>query len=478
MPDHFRPLELLTLGVYLVALLGIGLRSARQVKTSIDYTLAGRNVSWVIVLATTAATMVGGAMSVGFVSRVYEVGIAAAVVTIGAYISLILTGLFIAPKLRGLDLITVGDYFDLKYGKLARMLAAVLTIVTMCVIVVAQMVAMGTVTNTVLGVDYRIALAVGAAVTIFYSTLGGLRAVIQTDVLQFVILVGGFGAAAAIFLGEHGGLQLLAERVGAAHFELTGTWSMTRVVTFLFAVFLGESLAAPFVVRCLISKDPQGAKWGVAGAGVLLLLFLPMVTLVLGTAALADPGVNKAVLEAGGNAQIAFPTLMRTSFHPIFAGVMIAAIIAAVMSSADSCISCLATAVMEDVYRELKPQATDRQLLRVAKWTTFFAGVGAATCAFFFRDIVDLIEFSYDFWGASMVVPFLVGTFFYRRQLIYATVAAMAVGLAASICWRFTFGMPWDISPALFGFTMGGVTVLITYPLTRNLPLGRLFTPR
>ena len=100
MPDHFRPLELLTLGVYLVALLGIGLRSARQVKTSIDYTLAGRNVSWVIVLATTAATMVGGAMSVGFVSRVCEVGIAAAVVTIGAYISLILTGLFIAPKLR------------------------------------------------------------------------------------------------------------------------------------------------------------------------------------------------------------------------------------------------------------------------------------------------------------------------------------------------------------------------------------------
>ena len=272
MLDDFRPLELITLAVYLLALLWIGLRSARQVKTSIDYVLAGRQVPGLIVLATTAATMVGGAMSVGFVSRVYEIGIAGAFVTIGAYLSLICTGLWIAPKLRGLNLITVGDYFDLKFGKFARFIAVVLCINTMGAAVLAQMVAMGTIANTVLGLQYEYAVLIGAAVTIFYSTAGGLSAVIKTDVLQFVILVGGFGIAAVILCMDGDGFSAMAERVGSEHFELTSKWSGTRVVTFMCAVFLGESLAVPFVTRCFISKNPAGARWGVAGAGF---LFLP-----------------------------------------------------------------------------------------------------------------------------------------------------------------------------------------------------------
>ena len=97
-----RLLELSMLAAYLVLLLWIGLRSARRIRTSDDYTLAGRSVGWVIVLATTAATMIGGGASVGMVSQVFEVGIAAALVTCAWHLQLIFTGLFVAPKLRGL----------------------------------------------------------------------------------------------------------------------------------------------------------------------------------------------------------------------------------------------------------------------------------------------------------------------------------------------------------------------------------------
>jgi SSS family solute:Na+ symporter len=476
MLDNSLLLELVALGVYLVALLGIGITAARQVRTSVDFTLAGRDVHWLALLATTAATMVGGGMSIGFIALVYNIGIAGVFGTLGAYIGLIITGLWIAPKLRGLDLITVGDYFELKFGKLARLVAVAITINSMFACVVAQMVAMATITNTLIGVDYKVALVIGAAVTVFYATVGGLQAVIKTDILQFVILVGGFGIAAVMLVWQHGGMATMAQHVETGHFELTSEWSMTRVVTFSFTVLLGEMLAAPYVTRCFISKDAQGARWGIAGAGIFLLLFLPVTTLVLATAALADPSVNQAVLEAGGDAQVAFPTLMRT-FHPIFSGVMIAAIVAAVMSSADSCLSSLATVAMEDVYRQLKPDANDHQLLRVARWTTFYAGVGAAVCAYYFRDIIQIIEFIYDFWGATIVLPFLVGIFFYSRQWIYATVSAMLVALTATICWRFVLDIPGDFSPALFGFVVAVVTLLITFPLTRHLPLGGMFTP-
>ncbi len=123
MPVSVHSIELLMLAAYLVVLLGIGLRSARQVRTSMDYALAGRDVPWVVVLATTAATMIGGGASVGMVSRVYELGIAAALVTSAWHLRLIFTGLFVVPRLRRWNLITVGDYFELKFGPLARELA-------------------------------------------------------------------------------------------------------------------------------------------------------------------------------------------------------------------------------------------------------------------------------------------------------------------------------------------------------------------
>jgi SSS family solute:Na+ symporter len=122
------------------------------------------------VLATTAATMIGGGASVGMVSRVCEIGIAAAVVTCAWHLQLIFTGLFVAPKLRDLNLITVGDYFHMRFGPLARELAVVNCVIFLVGALAAQMAAIGLVTNSILGVPYSTALLIGATVTIFYSS--------------------------------------------------------------------------------------------------------------------------------------------------------------------------------------------------------------------------------------------------------------------------------------------------------------------
>ena len=173
-----RIYEFGALFAYLAVLLWIGLRSARKVHSWVDYTLAGRNIPWVVVLATTAATMIGGGASVGMTSRVYEVGIAAAFITSGWHLQLIFTGLWVAPKLRKLNLVTVGDYFELKFGKFARLLAVINSVIFLLAATTAQLAAMATVTNSILGVPYWLALLIGASVTIFYSTVGGIRAVV------------------------------------------------------------------------------------------------------------------------------------------------------------------------------------------------------------------------------------------------------------------------------------------------------------
>ena len=494
-----RAIEYTMLAVYLTVLLWIGIRSARKVKSSSDYTLAGRDVPWIVVLATTAATMIGGGASVGFVSKVCQVGIAAAVVTCAWHLQLIFTGLFVAPKLRGLNLITVGDYFHLKFGPLARELAVVNCLVFLVGALAAQMAAIGLVTNTILGVPYGTALLIGATVTIFYSTAGGIRAVVSTDVVQFVILVFGIGVASALLLSQYGGFEAMQTQASAGQFHITSRWSRTKLFSLFFAFLLGETFVPPFIVRCFIAKDGQHAKWGVAGAGVFLLLFLPIATVILGTSAQINPEVQAAIqnekqqllsmaVESGQSLteedalqqayQVTFPTLVRVTFHPVFAGVMIAAIIAAVMSSADSCLSSLATVVMEDTYRRhLNPQATDHQLLRVAQGTTLFLGAAGAVCAWFFSNVADILVFVYDFWAPTMVLPFFVAVFWYHPSRIYAVVASMISGAVGAVVWRFVLESPGDIGPALFGFVAAMFVFFVTLPMTAHLPHHCMFQP-
>lgn len=495
--DHI--IEYTMLAAYLVILLGIGIRSARKVKTSSDYTLAGRDVPWIVVLATTAATMIGGGASVGFVSKVCQVGIAAAVVTCAWHLQLMFTGFFVAPRLRGLNLITVGDYFHLKFGPLARELAVVNCVVFLVGALAAQMAAIGLVTNTVLGVPYGTALLIGATVTIFYSTVGGIRAVVTTDVVQFVILVFGIGVASAILLSQSRGFETMQSAAQDGQFHITSHWSGMKLFSLFFAFLLGETFIPPFIVRCFIAKDSQHAKWGVTGAGIFLIVFLPVATFILGTSAQINPDVQMAIenqkqqlLEGAAQSgqslaeedalaqayQVTFPTLVRVTFHPIFAGVMIAAIIAAVMSSADSCLSSLATVVMEDAYRRhINPMASDRQLLGVAKGTTLILGAAGAVCAWFFSNVADILVFVYDFWAPTMVLPFLVAVFWYKPTRIHAVVASMIAGAVGAVVWRFVLKSPGDIGPALFGFVAAVLVFLVAAPITRRWIHGPLFRP-
>ena len=154
--DTNRLSEYAALLAYLIALMWIGIRSAREVRTSVDFTLAGRQIPWVVVLATTAATMVGGGASVGSVANVYRFGIAAAFVTSAWGLQLIFTGFFLAPKLRRLNLVTVGDYFELRFGELARRLAVLNCLIFLVGALVAQMVAIGSIIEAVLETRYYI----------------------------------------------------------------------------------------------------------------------------------------------------------------------------------------------------------------------------------------------------------------------------------------------------------------------------------
>jgi len=478
-PDQL--MEFGALGAYLILLVWIGMQSSRGIQNTLDYTVAGRDVAWIVVLATTAATMVGGGASIGSVSGVYQHGLVFALVTCAWHMQLIVTGLWIAPRLRQLNLLTVAEFFGKRFGEPARLLAIVSCLIFLVGALVAQMVAMGTITETILGIDYHLAVVAGAAIVIFYSTVGGIRAVVKTDVLQFVVLVSGIGAASIYLLAKNGGFAAILQVTGEAPFQFTtDEWPAMRLITLFFGFFLGEMLVPSYAVRCFIARDVQSARWGVAGSGILLLCFLPVAIFIMGISAQVDPDVQQAVLASGNaDSQIVFPTLMRETFPAAISGIMIAALIAAVMSSGDSCLSCISTIMMEDLYRKfVDRQASDGRLLRVAKVATLVAGAIAAACSLVYRDIVEILEFVYDFWAPTMIAPFLVGLFLYRKNQSYAATLCMLSGFISVGIWRFWLGTPGDFSPALFGFLVSIIVFPIALLLTHNLPNSKMFQPQ
>jgi SSS family solute:Na+ symporter len=155
------------------------------------------------------------------------------------------------------------------------------------------------------------------------------------------------------------------------------------------------------------------------------------------------------------------------------------------MSSGDSCLASLSAIVMEDIYkRHIEPEAEDRRLLRVAQGATLVTGTAAAVCALAMPNISDLLVFVYDFWTPAMIVPFMVGLFWYHESRIIAAVLSMVLGMISTAVWRFGVfprldpSSPWRIQAAMFGLMVALVTFFVLLPLTKSMTRGRMFQPR
>ncbi len=134
--------------------------------------------------------------------------------------------------------------------------------------------------------------------------------------------------------------------------------------------------------------------------------------------------------------------------------------------------------IMEDLYRRyINPDANARVLLRVAKASTLLSGIGAAVCAYFFSDIAEVLVFAYDFWAPTMVLPFLIGLFWYKETRVYAVSASMVAGMFATVVWRFVIGPLWDLGPALVGFIVAALVFFVALPITSRRPRSALFQP-
>ena len=445
--------------LYFAFILFKGLRTGRRVRNQEDFLLAGRSVPWPLLLATMAATIVGGGFSIGAVGQTYELGVAMLLISAGGYLQLIFSGLFIAPAFRRSGVYTVAGYFGFRFNRHARLVAFLLSLLFSIGVLGAQMVAFGKIITAMIPeVPYTTAVIIGAALVILYSTVGGLMAVIRTDVYQFIFLVLGFGLTVLLTLPEID--QSAVAAIPSEFFSPEAGKGWLWLVSMFFAFLLGETFAPGYATRFCVGKDVRDTKRGIVGAGVFLLLFFPVVIYFIGTFARANlPGIDP---------EMALPATVIALNNPIVAGLIVAALMSAVMSSADSILNSATAIITKDFWEEyvLPRRPESKSGLRVARLGSLLLGIGGLILAIARPDVIDLLLLTYSLWAPGIIVPVVLGAMSQGRSpaLNRRIVLTMILSIIGTIGFMYS---PWSqtIQPGVAGVALS----ILLYGLLRSI---------
>jgi len=430
--------------IYLSAVLLVGILAGRKITGLKEYAVAGKSFGAMVIFATLSASFIGGGFSMGNAEKVFLIGIANIVALWGFSLKEVLVALFIAPRMKHYpDAISVGDIMEPHYGKGARIFSGLFGVVLCAGILGAQVGAMGYIFNLFLGIDRTSGILIGCGIVIAYATIGGMRSVIWTDVMQFIVL--SVGIPLTLFYGIQfaGGWESMIQRIPPTHLQLPSSpGAITALVSLFLTFVLGETLVPPYVQRLLIGRTDQDVVKGTLFSGLFSIPFFA-VTGLIGIVALSlDPGINP---------NLALPFVVQASLHPVLQGIVIAAIISIIMSSADSFLNGAAIAFSNDLVAPLRrtPLAPSAELF-LARATTLIVGVAAVVFALSIESVLDILIYAYNFWAPTVVVPLGAAILGFRATKS-RFIGGASAGIATALLWNSVFQTPYGIDGLVMG---------------------------
>ncbi len=453
--------------VYLLMMIIVGIVSMKKTNSTEDYFLGGRGLnSWVAALSAQASDM-SGWLLMGLPGSVYALGTGQAWVAIGLFLGTVANWLLISKRLRRYTIVannslTLPEFLENRFHDKKRILLCISSIVIVIFFLVYTASALasgGKLFNTVFGVDYHVALAIGAGVILTYTFLGGFLAVCTTDFIQGTLMLIGLLVVPIVAYGFVSGDF-------ASNLALTGVnyddymslfsnggeaYSAVDILSQL-AWGLGYCGMPHILVRFMAVKNEKELKKSsvIAIVWVFISLVMACVIGIVGRAFLAP-----AVLDEVSSESVFIELINQVFNHklalPFVGGLFLCGILAAIMSTADSQLLVCASSVSKDIYKNVaKPDASDQTVLKVSRLTV----VVVALLAFFIAwdpdsSVMALVS---DAWAGlgSAFGPIVVCSLFWKRTNVAGAVAGMISGGLTVIIW--------DYLPIMDGKTIGSAT--------------------
>ncbi len=418
---------------YFTLLVAIGFWAQRRQKDIEDYYVAGRRLGPVTIACLWIAAWIGGAAVVGTTSRVYEFGITGVWYVLAQATGCALFGVFVATRIKRLgDLhrhLTYPDFIEQYYDSRTRIVATATTILAFTAYSAGQLAASAAILQVMLGWDYEFALLVTGLVVLLYTAIGGYLAVTYTDWLQVaLLLLGVVVVGIPVAISAAGGWGDLRAALPDSYYEL-GAQGWDRIAALVVSMVLAFFVGMDSFSRCFASRDARSARNGALLAAVLILP-LAVAAVWLGLAA--------AVLypDHASSGSSVLATLVLDTFPPGLKGLMLVAVLSAIMSTADICILTASANYTRDIHhRYLRPDLPPGDMLRLGILASAIVGLLSMLLAWKMRDIIDILQLGFTINAAGLFLPTVAALYAWR---VPASAAFWSIGasLVTVIGWR------------------------------------------
>jgi len=433
-------LQLGLLLAYSALLVGIGLAIGRRVESSGAFFVAGRRLGPGLLFATMLAANIGAGSTVGAAGLGYRNGLAGWWWVGSAGIGTLLLAVWVGPRIWRIakehDLKTVGDFLELRYGKAVRGIVAALLWLGTLAILAGQLIAMAWILDAVAGVPKVWGCIIAGGVMTAYFTAGGLLTSAWVNLVELVVLVAGFAVALPWSLRSAGGLAAVEAAAPAGNATYLSFFHSGDSGLIYLVLLVPAFLVSPGLLQKIYgARDEATVRRGVVLSGLALLLFAGVPPLLGMVARVYAPDL--------ANPELALPTLLVQGLPTALGTLALAAVLSAEISSADAILFMLSTSLSEDLYKRfLRPEASDREVLRVARLAAVAGGALGIVLAVGLPSVIGALRIFYSLLGVSLLVPVVAGL--HLRARSRDALAAIAGGVVVLIAWRrFELGWGW-----------------------------------
>jgi len=441
-------MNILAFFIFLFALqavcLLVGRGFSKELKNQEDYFLAGRGIKFFPLMMTFLATQVGGGLILGSAEEAYQFGWGVLLYPLGASLGLMLLGCGIGSRLAQFKVSTVAQILEVVYGSsLLKKSASLLSIISLFLILIGQIIASKKFMVSV-GAESSFLFLAFWAIVIMYTAWGGLKAVVATDVVQAGFFFGTF--AIVLFYGLYSSEKPLAPLLeSGSQFE----WNPSKLCSWLILPLLFMVIEQDMGQRCFAAKSPKTvlkASWW-AAFGTLAICVVPIYFAIVAKS-------SGLLVPEGGSVLMAALTATTT---PTLTALVGCAILAAIVSTADSLINAIGCNLAQDF------EIAQLKRVGVSQAISALIAVSAIGAAFFFNNVVDMLMLSYELSVSCLFVPIFVA--FFKKEGNYpSAILAIAGGLAGFCLFRiFPIPFPKEIASvalSLVGYGIGEISAL------------------
>ena len=440
-------MDLAIVACYMIITIIVGFIAGRKVKTMSDFAIASKKFPTSVLVASIFTTEMGADDLLGVSERIYSVGLIFFVVQCAQTISLLMHAYIIAPKIIRdfYDKISIGEIVGTLYGRVGQIICGIASMLFYIGYVSVQISAIGCVCSLFLGIPHFYGTWIGSLVVVLYSSFGGVRSIVFTDMLHFTILMIGIPLFASVALDKVGGWNYLASHLPSEHLNFGSSHELFWIHVVFLIVYAFPFFSPVLTQRILLANSERQAANSLIISGILYIPFYAVIAIIAFCAVVLFPGIDP---------NDAFLDVLDYSLPPVIKGLAISGVLAVIMSTADSFLNVAAIAAARDVFGVVWPnKLNDKTELRISQIVTVIFGLSSIYIATMFHSMIDFWLYFSNFWAPTVIAPMILYMFNFKTDT-QTYLYSLCIGMISVIVYRYSVPEEFTIISQLVGMAV------------------------